>query len=88
MLASRPLISGSRIVTFSISPLMLWEISTGVESLMVGDRIGADILGAKNARLKAALVKTGEFRESDLESPIVVPDYIFDSVLDVGKLFP
>ena len=59
MLASRPLISGSRIVTFSISPLMLWEISTGVESLMVGDRIGADILGAKNARLKAALVKTG-----------------------------
>ena len=83
MLASRPLISGNRIVTFSISPLILWEISTGVESLW-GDRIGTDILGAKNARLKAALVKTVEFRESDLESPIVVPDYIFDSVLDVG----
>ncbi len=56
--------------------------------LMVGDRVGADILGAKDAGLKAALVKTGEYRESDLESPIAVPDYIFDSVRDVEKLFP
>jgi HAD superfamily hydrolase (TIGR01458 family) len=44
--------------------------------LMVGDKIGTDILGAKNVSLKAALVKTGEFRESDLESPVIVPDYI------------
>ena len=56
--------------------------------LMVGDKIGTDILGAKNAGLKAVLVKTGEFRESDLESSIVVPNYIFDSVREVGKLFP
>jgi HAD superfamily hydrolase (TIGR01458 family) len=56
--------------------------------LMVGDKIGTDILGAKNVSLKAALVKTGEFRESDLESPVIVPDYIFDSVREVGKLFP
>lgn len=56
--------------------------------LMVGDKIGTDILGAKNAGLMAVLVKTGEFRESDLESPIVVPDYIFDSVHEVSKLFP
>ncbi|MBM4445825.1 MAG: HAD-IIA family hydrolase [Chloroflexi bacterium] len=55
--------------------------------IMVGDRISTDILGARNAGLKTALVKTGEFRESDLESP-VIPDYIFNSVREVGELFP
>ena len=55
--------------------------------LMVGDRISTDILGGKGAGLKTALVRTGEFRESDLESPIAVPDYILDSVADIGKLF-
>lgn len=55
--------------------------------LMVGDRIKTDILGAKRAGLKAALVKTGEFQERDLESPAVAPDYILDSVREVVKLF-
>jgi len=55
--------------------------------LMVGDRIKADILGAKNAGLKAALVRTGEFQESDLGSLAIAPDYIFDSVREVVKLF-
>ncbi len=55
--------------------------------LMVGDRIKTDILGTKKAGLKAALVKTGEFQESDLESLAIAPDYIFDSVREVVKLF-
>lgn len=55
--------------------------------LMVGDRIGTDILGAKLAGLQTALVKTGEFRESDLESPVAVPDYVIDSVGGVERLF-
>jgi len=52
----------------------------------VGDRISTDILGARNAGLKSALVKAGEFREGDLASPIT-PDYIFDSIRQVGELF-
>ncbi len=54
--------------------------------LMVGDKIATDILGAKNAGIKSALVKTGEFRESDLNCDIE-PDYVFDSIKDIGKLF-
>ena len=54
--------------------------------LVVGDKIRTDILGAKNVGLRAALVKTGEFRESDLRSPVATPDYIVDSVREVGQL--
>ena len=54
--------------------------------LMVGDKITTDICGARGAGIKSALVKTGEFRESDLACD-VKPDYIFDSVKDIRKLF-
>ena len=51
---------------------------------MVANKSSTDISGARNVGLKTALVKTGEFRESDLESPIA-PDYVFDSVRGVGE---
>jgi len=54
--------------------------------LMVGDRVSSDIRGAKNAGIKSALVKTGEFKESDLDGD-VQPDYIFDAIGDIKKLF-
>ena len=57
------------------------------EILMVGDKVETDILGAREAGLGSALVKTGDFRERDLRSAIA-PDYIFDSVREVGRLFP
>jgi len=56
------------------------------EILMVGDKIGTDILGAHNTGLKAALIKTGEFQKADLEGE-VHPDFIFDSIRDIEKLF-
>jgi len=54
--------------------------------LMVGDKSTTDIAGAKKAGLRSVLVKTGEFNESDLGCDIR-PDYIFDSVTDIRKLF-
>lgn len=54
--------------------------------LMVGDKMTTDILGARNTGIKSAVVKTGEFRESDLDCD-VRPDYIFDSVKDIRELF-
>ena len=56
--------------------------------LMVGDKMQTDILGAKQVGLKAALVKTGEFRISHLERRDIAPDYIFESVKQIETLFP
>jgi len=48
------------------------------EVLMVGDDIEADIKGAMDAGLRAVLVKTGKFQESDLkkgiEPDVILPD--------------
>lgn len=54
--------------------------------LMVGDKIATDIFGAKLAGIKSVLVKSGEFRESDLDGD-VQPDYIVDSIQDIEDIF-
>jgi len=54
--------------------------------LMVGDKLSTDIVGARNAGLASVLVKTGEFRESDLDNEIK-PDFIFDHVGQLRRLF-
>jgi len=51
---------------------------------MVANKSSTDIPGGTNVGLKTALVKTGEFQEGDLESP-VAPDYVFDSVCEIGE---
>lgn len=53
--------------------------------LMVGDKVSTDIRGAANAGIKSILVKTGEFRESDLKKGIK-PDYIRASITEVTNL--
>jgi len=47
--------------------------------LMVGDDIESDIAGAQGAGMRAALVRTGKFREMDLDGP-VKPDVALESV--------
>jgi HAD superfamily hydrolase (TIGR01458 family) len=55
--------------------------------LVVGDRVFSDILGAKNAGLRSALIKTGEFRPGDLEGEIQ-PDWVLEDIRDLLALFP
>ena len=50
--------------------------------LMIGDDVKTDVGGAQEAGLRAALVRTGKFRESDLRGGIT-PDTVFDSVADL-----
>ena len=52
------------------------------EIVMVGDDIETDIAGAQLAGMQAALVRTGKFRESDLEGP-VKPDAVLASVAEL-----
>jgi ribonucleotide monophosphatase NagD (HAD superfamily) len=54
--------------------------------LMIGDRVATDILGARRAGIKSVLVKTGEFKESDLTDD-VQPDFIVDSVNEIDAFF-
>ena len=53
--------------------------------VMIGDDIESDILGAQEAGLKAALVKTGKFTADDLLRGII-PDAVIDSIADFSLL--
>lgn len=52
--------------------------------IMVGDDIETDVAGAQAAGLKGALVRTGKFRSTDLDSA-VRPDVVFDSIADLPR---
>ena len=54
--------------------------------VMIGDRVATDVLGARRAGIKSVLVKTGEFKESDLEGD-ELPDFIMESVREIDVLF-
>ena len=54
------------------------------EVLMVGDDIEVDVGAAQMAGLKGALVKTGKFREADLDRP-VRPYLIFESIAELPE---
>ena len=55
------------------------------ELLMIGDDMQADALGAKNAGLRSALVRTGKVQPSDLDAEDQ-PDWVLDSVRDLPAL--
>jgi HAD superfamily hydrolase (TIGR01458 family) len=56
----------------------------GSEVVMVGDDVRGDVGGAQNAGLRGILVRTGKFREADLEGD-VAPDAVLDSVADLPR---
>ncbi|BDA77242.1 haloacid dehalogenase [Leptospira kobayashii] len=54
------------------------------DCIMIGDDIESDIGGAKDLGIQGILVKTGKFREEQLRSSSVKPDFILDTI---GNLF-
>jgi HAD superfamily hydrolase (TIGR01458 family) len=47
---------------------------------MVGDDLETDIAGASRFGMRTILVRTGKFRESDLQTAAVEPDAVIDSI--------
>ncbi len=52
------------------------------DALMVGDDIEGDVHGAQAAGIRGVLVRTGKFRESDLDRGDA-PDAVIDSIADL-----
>ncbi len=53
---------------------------------MVGDDVESDVLAAQAVGLTGVLVRTGKFREEDLERASGDPDHVVDSVADLPAL--
>lgn len=53
------------------------------ETLVIGDDINTDIIGAKNFGANSILVKTGKFKEESLSASKVKPDYLINSIADL-----
>ena len=75
-----PQVMGKPALSFYKAAIDILGVRAG-QIVMVGDDIRGDISGAQQAGLKAVLVRTGKFRETDLELGIK-PDAILASVAD------
>ncbi len=63
--------------------------STGVpasEAAVVGDDLESDVGGAQAAGMRGILVRTGKFRDGDLERTGVRPDAVVGSIADLPAL--
>jgi HAD superfamily hydrolase (TIGR01458 family) len=56
------------------------------DAVMVGDDIGSDVIGAQAAGITGVLVRTGKFRESDLDGRAGRPDHVIDGIGDLPDL--
>ena len=62
-----------------------WNIPAD-KIVMIGDDIEGDVGGAVNAGMKSDLVKTGKFKQEFLQSSVVKPNYIIDSIADLPSI--
>jgi HAD superfamily hydrolase (TIGR01458 family) len=70
----------------AVSALGLPPEVPGGEVVMVGDDLWSDVQGAQRSGLRGWLVRTGKFREQQLEESGIRPDRILESAADVASL--
>lgn len=54
------------------------------ETVMVGDRLGTDILGGQRAGLQTALVLSGVSSHDEIEKTGIKPDYVFEDIFELA----
>jgi HAD superfamily hydrolase (TIGR01458 family) len=59
-------------------------LAAGRPVAMVGDDLWSDVQGAQRAGLQGWLVRTGKFREDDLQGSGITPDRILSSVTELS----
>ena len=52
-------------------------------TIMIGDRLSTDILGAHRAGITTIAVLTGVSKREEMESAEVKPDYVFDNIAEI-----
>ncbi len=77
-----PIVTGKPAPDFYQAAIDLLGVDKDSAVYMIGDDIVGDIEAAQHAGLHALLVRTGKFRESDLNSAIT-PDAVLNSVADL-----
>jgi ribonucleotide monophosphatase NagD (HAD superfamily) len=61
--------------------------TTAAGAVVVGDDIDSDVLGAQAVGLTGVLVRTGKFRQSDLDGAADRPNHVIDSIGDFPALW-
>lgn len=56
------------------------------EVAVVGDDIFTDIAGANNLGMKSVLVKTGKYREDEVNKSGITPAYVIDSLAHIAEI--
>ena len=60
--------------------------TSAAETMMIGDDLDNDVLGARDAGIIGCLVRTGKFRADVLEASEKQPDHVVDSFADAVEL--
>ena len=57
------------------------------ETVVIGDDITSDIVGAQTMGMRSILVKTGKFKPSQLENPVAKPTWVLNSIAELPNMF-
>lgn len=71
----------------AIFELALKEVeSSPAETLMIGDRLDTDILGANQLGIQSAAVLSGVSTRKEIEASTIKPDYIFENIAEIYQI--